>query len=96
VDAITAVERLVAYKGVGQKTAEAAIEAFGASKLFDVLRTNPDKVVEKLGARRAQPIIEGFNGDAPKPATKSAAAKKATRGSRGGKGRRKKTGAPRA
>lgn len=103
------IKRIVGYKGVGQKTAEAAVDAFGADKLFDILRNFPDRVREALGARRAQPLIEGVktdvathseNGSAAAASSdapeKKAGARTSTRGTRGGRGRRggKKSGAP--
>lgn len=110
-DAASVIKRIVGYKGVGQKTAAAALAAFGAGKLLDVLQNDPDRVRETLGARRAQPLIDGAktdveahseNGAANTAGTTDAAAKKTGarkggRGQRGGRGRRggKKSGAPR-
>ena len=104
-DAAAVVNKLVGYKGVGRKTAEAAIEAFGISRLFDVLQKQPDRVVETLGTRRAQPLLDGFRADFEKqaqnaaqedPARKRTAAGKSARGSRGGQSRRGRSGAPKA
>ncbi len=104
-DAASVVNKLVGYKGVGRKTAEAAIEAFGISRLFDVLQKQPDRVVETLGTRRAQPLLDGFRADFEKqsqnaaqetPAHKRTAAGKTARGSRGGQSRRGRSGAPKA
>ena len=51
------IKRLTALKGVGQKTAEAAVAAFGPGVL-DVVRNDPERVRTELGTRRAQPLIE--------------------------------------
>jgi hypothetical protein len=51
------IKRLTALKGVGQKTAEAAVAAFGPGVL-DVVRNDPKRVLNELGARRAQPLID--------------------------------------
>src|SRR5690606_10858629 len=40
------------YKGVGVKTAEAVISAFGADGVFRALYTEPERVREVLGQRR--------------------------------------------
>ena len=77
----------MAYKGVGQKTAEAAVQAFGADGIFDALQNHPDRVTEKLGARRAQPLIDGFAAQQAKPARgarKSAGKRATSKNGRGG------------
>lgn len=51
------IRRLTALKGVGQKTAEAAVAAFGPGVL-DVVRNDPERVRDELGTRRAQPLID--------------------------------------
>ena len=51
------ITRLTALKGVGQKTAEAAVAAFGPGVL-DVVRKDPERVRNELGTRRAQPLID--------------------------------------
>jgi uncharacterized LabA/DUF88 family protein len=102
-DADSIIARLLGYKGVGRKTAEAAVEAFGAANLYDVLDNEPERVHAALGARRAQPLLAGWSSDLGKPspngATRAASAagtssarsapRKRSRGTRGGKGRRK-------
>jgi uncharacterized LabA/DUF88 family protein len=62
------VKRLTALKGVGQKTAEAAVAAFGPGVL-DVVRNDPDRVRNELGTRLAQPLIDALG---EKPSTGSA------------------------
>src|SRR5690606_15438163 len=54
---------LTGYKGVGQKTAEALIEAFGAAGVFAALHGQPDRVREVLGARRAEAVLEAWQAD---------------------------------
>jgi hypothetical protein len=102
VDADSIIARLLGYKGVGRKTAEAAVEAFGAANVYDVLQNQPERVHAALGARRAQPLLEGWSSDLGKPSPNGAsheasvesertrsAPRKRPRGTRGGKGRRK-------
>ena len=97
VDAEDIIARLTAYKGVGRKTAEAAIEAFGAGNVFDVLRHEPDRVRDTLGARRAEPLITGLNADTSSLSENGASdgkartrtGRKSPRGKRGGRGRRR-------
>lgn len=52
------------YRGVGERTAEAMIEAFGAEHVFAALQAAPDRVVEMLGGgRRANALIEAWEED---------------------------------
>ena len=57
------IKRLTALKGVGQKTAQAAVQAFGPGVL-DIVRNDPDRVVNELGARRAQPLLDAVSEEA--------------------------------
>jgi hypothetical protein len=77
VDPNAVLAQLVGIKGVGRKTAEAAVEAFGADKVLDVLRNEPDRAREKLGARRAQPLIDGV-ASATTPPSENGKQKKST------------------
>ena len=73
------VKRLTAMKGVGQKTAEAAVEAFGPGVL-DIVRKDPERVREVLGTRRAQPLLAAVGEEKPARAPRKAgAAKKGAR-----------------
>jgi uncharacterized protein (TIGR00288 family) len=45
------------YQGVGQKTAEVLIETFGASRVFNGLNSQPDRVREVLGSGRRTDIL---------------------------------------
>ena len=73
------VKRLTAMKGVGQKTAEAAVEAFGPGVL-DIVRKDPERVREVLGTRRAQPLLAAVGEEKPARARRKAgAAKKGAR-----------------
>ncbi|HEX7118107.1 MAG TPA: NYN domain-containing protein [Longimicrobiales bacterium] len=51
------------YKGVGKKTAEALVEAFGAAGVFRTLHGEPDRVREVLGARRAESLLNAWQSD---------------------------------
>ncbi len=51
------VEQLKRYEGVGEKTAETLVEAFGAD-LLHVLDEEPDRVREVLPDRRADRVLE--------------------------------------
>ena len=72
------IKRLTALKGVGQKTAEAAVAAFGPGVL-DVVRNDPKRVLDELGARRAQPLIDAVaeKKKPARPARASSAPRKA-------------------
>ena len=85
------------YGGVGQKTAEALFDAFGA-KTFEVLQSEPDRVRELLG-RRAANLLDQWTTDyerrvagAAPAANPDREAKKPSKpaGGRGGRGRKKK------
>ena len=75
------IKRLTALKGVGQKTAEAAVSAFGPGVL-DVVRNDPDRVRTELGTRQAKQLIDAATEAKParssarKTGVKKAAAKK--------------------
>jgi uncharacterized LabA/DUF88 family protein len=72
------IKRLTALKGVGEKTAEAAVAAFGPGVL-DVVRHDPERVLNELGTRRAQPLIDAVADAKQKAAApRKRAAKKAT------------------
>lgn len=52
------------YQGVGQKTAEALIEEFGADGVFNGLDAHADRVKELLGAgRRTELLLEAWQRD---------------------------------
>lgn len=71
------IKRLTALKGVGQKTAEAAVAAFGPGVL-DVVRNDPERVLSELGTRRAQPLLEAMAGQKATPASARKGGRKAT------------------
>jgi len=56
-------EQLVGYKGVGRRSAEALVEAFGGEGVFTALTEDPDRVKEVLGARRGEALLEAFAQD---------------------------------
>jgi uncharacterized protein (TIGR00288 family) len=89
------------YKGVGHKTVDALVEAFGATDLFGALDASPERVREVLGgSRRADLVLDAWKADraqraelaASKPATESAAKP----ASRSGKPAAKRTARPAA
>jgi uncharacterized protein (TIGR00288 family) len=52
------------YKGVGQKTIAALVEAFGATDLFGALEARPERVREVLGgSRRADLVLDAWKAD---------------------------------
>lgn len=59
-DQTAIVERIAGYKGVGRKSAEAIVQAFGPDHVFQVLQDQPDRVRQMLGGRRAELLIKGF------------------------------------
>jgi len=60
------------YKGVGQKTAEQLIDAFGANGVFTALATEPDRVREVLGpGRRTDQLMEAWEADLARRRTRS-------------------------
>lgn len=73
------------YKGVGKKTAETLIDAFGAERVFDALTREPERVRELLGARRAEAVLAAWEADraqrqpeaTPEPAAPAAEAESA-------------------
>lgn len=77
------INRLTALKGVGQKTAEAAVAAFGPGVL-DVVRKDPERVRNELGTRRAQPLLDAVAEEKPARSTarKRPAKKAAAKGAR--------------
>ncbi|MGI9189535.1 MAG: NYN domain-containing protein [Longimicrobiaceae bacterium] len=94
------------YRGVGAKTAESLVGAFG-SEVFRVLQQEPDRVREQLGARRADALLEQWIDDyarrlaestapgglSPAPVPPETPPQRSVRGRRGGRSR-PKSGAP--
>src|SRR5690606_25540591 len=71
------------YRGVGQKTAEALVAAFGPD-LFETLRNSPDRIRDLLGARRAATVLGQWQADADRRGAAAAeAAPKASPARRG-------------
>jgi hypothetical protein len=50
------------YKGVGEKTAEKVVEAFG-DDLYDVLQKEPDRLSSVIPTNRADQLLEGWKTD---------------------------------
>jgi hypothetical protein len=57
------VERLASYKGVGRKSAEATVHAFGPADVFRVLHEQPERVRQTMGGRRAEQLLKGWQQD---------------------------------
>jgi hypothetical protein len=53
------------YKGVGRKTAESLVEAFG-DRLFTALNTEPQKVRNTVAVARAEMVLDGWRLDLEK------------------------------
>ena len=51
------------YKGVGKKSAEQLVEAFGAANVFDVLATAPERTREVLGEARGTKLLDAWEAD---------------------------------
>jgi uncharacterized protein (TIGR00288 family) len=67
------------YQGVGQKTAEALIETFGADRVFNGLNQEPEKVREVLGSgRRTDILLEAWQRDYRRRSTAGAGDKQPT------------------
>ena len=56
------IERLASYRGVGRKSAEATVQAFG-EEVFRVLHEQPERVRQTMGARRAEQLLKGWQLD---------------------------------
>jgi hypothetical protein len=76
------IQYLTAYEGVGRKTAETLVDAFGDDKIFDVFGSEPSRIQDYLPPARAEKVLEGWRVDlarrrsgtsAPVPSTESAA-----------------------
>jgi hypothetical protein len=50
------------YGGVGEKTAEALVEALG-DQLFNVLHDDPDRIASIVPQARAERVLEGWRRD---------------------------------
>ncbi|MGH7481000.1 MAG: hypothetical protein ACRELV_02515, partial [Longimicrobiales bacterium] len=51
------------YKGVGEKTAETVVDAFGAGQVFAVLRDDPERIRAVLGPSRSESLLEAWSAD---------------------------------
>jgi hypothetical protein len=101
-DRTAAVAHLAGYKGVGQRTAEALLDAIGAESLYTVLSEQPERVKEVLGPRRGETIVAAFEAErstaspdaaASKPSQATRAAAKKSSGARTSRGTRKTSAA---
>ena len=73
------------YKGVGKKTAESLVEAFG-DRIFQVLHESPDELARVIPANRAEKLVEAWQADF---ARRSKSGSEAGAGDGGGRGRRR-------
>jgi hypothetical protein len=62
-DRDAAIEHLAGYKGVGRKSAEAVVDEFGARALAGALTDQRDRVLELLGRRRGETLLEAFDAE---------------------------------
>ncbi|HUE76631.1 MAG TPA: NYN domain-containing protein [Longimicrobiales bacterium] len=73
------------YPGVGQKTAETLINAFGADRVFHGLHAQPERVREMLGSgRRTDSLLEAWQKDFRRRTTAGAAGSAAAPGESAG------------
>jgi uncharacterized protein (TIGR00288 family) len=85
-DAEEQIRYLTSYKGVGRKTAESLVAAFGAG-LFGVLQREPERLAQVMPATRAEQVLVGWRADYDKRAANAApvtraSSRPATRGDR--------------
>ncbi|CAN5903237.1 hypothetical protein BH23GEM7_BH23GEM7_30030 [soil metagenome] len=64
------------YRGIGKKTAEALLDAFGTD-LFQVMQEEPDRVRAALGDRRASTLLEQWPADYERRMQEASAAEEA-------------------
>jgi uncharacterized protein (TIGR00288 family) len=57
------IQYLTAYDGVGRKTAETLVDAFGDDRIFGVFDSEPSRVAEHLPPARAEKVLEGWRLD---------------------------------
>ena len=50
------------YKGVGEKTAESLVEAFGKD-LFRTMQNDPDAIARTVPPKRAEQVLEAWRAD---------------------------------
>ena len=50
------------YKGVGEKTAESLVEAFGKD-VFRTMQHDPDAISRTVPAKRAEQVLEAWRAD---------------------------------
>jgi hypothetical protein len=84
-DAEAIMAHLASYKGVGRKSGETLVEAFGADGVFAALQNDPDRVKELLGARRGEALLEAWGDDYAMRLANSGADRKEAGSSSGGK-----------
>jgi hypothetical protein len=57
------IQYLTAYEGVGRKTAETLVDAFGDDKIFGVFGSDPSRIQGLLPPARAEKVLEGWRVD---------------------------------
>jgi hypothetical protein len=81
IDAEAVLARLTSFKGVGRRSAEALVEAFGPAKVFDGLARDPERVKQVLGVRRGEALLEAYRSEqGPAPSGGAPAAPRQARG----------------
>jgi len=81
------------YDGVGPKSVQSLVAAFGGSGVFRALRDDPERVKEVVGAMRGERLLQAWHHDYQrriKAHAKKPAAASGTRGRRGGRGGKKR------
>lgn len=71
------------YKGVGQKTAESLVDAFGGD-LFQVMTDAPERVTSVVPGKRAQQLLDAWNTDLDRRMSRSEPEKEPSELKRGG------------
>jgi uncharacterized LabA/DUF88 family protein len=84
---------LASYKGVGDRSAEAVVDAFGADNVFAVLMAEPQRARDAVGGRRGERLVEAWQEDlANRQAEAGAASRAGADGSRERAGERARGG----
>lgn len=82
------------YEGVGPKSVQALVDAFGPTGVFRALRDQPDRVKEIVGATRGERLLDAWHRDYQRRVRAQAKKQnggRAARGRRGGRGGKRAT-----
>jgi hypothetical protein len=87
------IAHLRGYEGVGPKSVQSLVDAFGPAGVFEALRSQPERVREVVGGARGERLLESWQHDYDR--RRRAQARKASgngsRGRRGGRGSKRAT-----